>query len=358
MKAKFFFFISFVFFPLFLVLIFDLFFGRYFFSSANVNETENMYTRHPIYHHTIKPNFNLKQSSGKKVYAICSNNLGFKSECNLKTNKNFDLAFIGDSVTEGFGQPYEETFVGIIKKESKLKVANFSASSYSPIIYFFKTRELLNDGVSFEHLVVFIDISDIQDEAEDYRDCVQYVCERILLGKSNFLIDLRTKLVKNFPLHYNLYKKAKNLFLKRPNRFYEKGTTYLDKNYNSSAWTYNQEVSGYGDVGVEGGIKTSLLYMEKLHKLLEEKEIKLSVAVYPWPGQLLHDQENSLQVKIWKKFCENKCSKFINYFPVFFEYLKHQNKNQVIEKFYTTNSIHFNEDGNKLIANFFIKNIL
>ena len=38
--------------------MFDLFFGKYFFS--NINETENMYTRHLIYHHTIKPNFNSK----------------------------------------------------------------------------------------------------------------------------------------------------------------------------------------------------------------------------------------------------------------------------------------------------------
>ena len=96
--------------------------------------------------------------------------------------------------------------------------------------------------------------------------------------------------------------------------------------------------------------------MKKLHKLLEENEIKLSVAVYPWPGQLLHDQENSLQVKIWKKFCENRCSRFINYFPVFFDFLKNQRKEQVIEKFYIPGNFHFSEDGNKLIADFFVKN--
>ena len=134
------------------------------------------------------------------------------------------------------------------------------------------------------------------------------------------------------------------------------GFLVLDKNYNRSAWTYNQEITGYRDGGVEEGIKNSLLYMKKLHKLLEENEIKLSVAVYPWPGQLLHDQENSLQVKIWKKFCENRCSRFINYFPVFFDFLKNQSKDQVIEKFYIQDNFHFNEDGNKLIADFFVKN--
>ena len=354
MRPKIFFLIWFIFLPLFLILIFDLFFGKYFF--PNINETENIYIRHSIYHHTIKPNFNSELRWGKNLYTACSNNLGFKSKCNIKANKNFDLAFIGDSFTEGIGYPYEKTFVGIIEKESKLKIANLAASSYSPIIYFFKTKELLNDGISFEHLIVFIDISDVQDEAEIYKDCGQYVCERIFYGRNSFLIDLRIKLVKSLPLHYNFYKKVKSLVLKKPNRLYDKETSYLDKNFNRSAWTYNHEISGYGDGGVKEGIKNSLLYMKKLHKLLEENEIKLSVAVYPWPGQLLHDQENSLQVKIWKKFCENRCSRFINYFPVFFDFLKNQSKDQVIEKFYIPGNFHFNEDGNKLIADFFVKN--
>ena len=137
------------------------------------------------------------------------------------SNKSFDLAFIGDSFTEGIGYPYEKTFVGIIEKESKLKIANIAVSSYSPIIYFFKTKELLNDGISFEHLIVFIDISDVQDEAEIYKDCGHYVCERIFYGRNSFLIDLKIKLVKSLPLHYNFYKKVKFLVLKRPNRFFD-----------------------------------------------------------------------------------------------------------------------------------------
>ena len=132
MRPKIFFLIWFIFLPLFLILIFDLFFGKYFF--PNINETENIYIRHSIYHHTIKPNFNSELRWGKNLYTAYSNNLGFKSKCNIKANKNFDLAFIGDSFTEGVAYPYEKTFVAIIEKESKLKIANFAASSYSPII--------------------------------------------------------------------------------------------------------------------------------------------------------------------------------------------------------------------------------
>ena len=43
-------------------------------------------------------------------------------------------------------------------------------------------------------------------------------------------------------------------------------------------------------------------------------------------------------------------------FPFFFNFLKNQSKEQVIEKFYIQDDLHFNEDGNKLIADFFVKN--
>ena len=79
MKPKIFFLTRYIFLPLFLILIFDLFFGKYFF--PKINETENIYIRHSIYHHTIKPNFNSELRWGKNLYTACSNNLGFKSKC-------------------------------------------------------------------------------------------------------------------------------------------------------------------------------------------------------------------------------------------------------------------------------------
>lgn len=41
-------------------------------------------------------------------------------------------------------------------------------SSYSPSIYFSKVNFLLKHGITFKELVVYIDISDIQDEAISY----------------------------------------------------------------------------------------------------------------------------------------------------------------------------------------------
>ena len=89
--------------------------------------------------------------------------------------------------------------------------------------------------------------------------------------------------------------------------------------------------------------------MTSLHSFLKTKDILLSIAVYPQPGQIIYDSKNSKQVKIWKKFCENKCRQFINLFSPFFDEKSKLTSMQIIKKYYIKNDIHFNELGNKKI---------
>ena len=95
--------------------------------------------------------------------------------------------------------------------------------------------------------------------------------------------------------------------------------------------------------------------MERLYELCQKRGIKVSVAVYPWPGQILYDVEESRQVKIWREFCAGKCANFYNSFPTFFGLAKSSSKEAVISNYYFKDDMHFNEIGNKLIASDFIK---
>ena len=63
----------------------------------------------------------------------------------------------------------------------------------------------------------------------------------------------------------------------------------------------------------------------------------------------------SKHVKIWSKFCFNRCENFINLFPTFFNEIKNNNEMKIIKKYYISNDIHFNEEGNKKIFNFIKK---
>ena len=90
--------------------------------------------------------------------------------------------------------------------------------------------------------------------------------------------------------------------------------------------------------------------MEMTHELLRENNIKMSLAVYPWPQQLEHDKIDSKQVLMWKKFCVNRCENFINYFPFFFTQLDKDGFINTYKKYYWWNDVHFNKKGNEVIA--------
>ena len=116
---------------------------------------------------------------------------------------------IGDSFTEGLGVPYEETFAGLMACEAARegKAAwNLGVMSFSPIIYHLKIRAAAEKlGLKPAEIYVFLDLSDITDDAIVYR-----VGEdgTIRAAPSNHWFDTGQFLLGNFAtfrLLYNLW---------------------------------------------------------------------------------------------------------------------------------------------------------
>ena len=53
---------------------------------------------------------------------------------------------------------------------------------------------------------------------------------------------------------------------------------------------------------------------------------------------------------MWKRFCEKKCYKFIDFFPFFFKEKEETSFLATYKKYYFWNDVHFNIEGNKVIA--------
>jgi len=126
---------------------------------------------HPYYHHGLLPNQDRVTSWGGDDYKLITNSLGFRDrrvhDVQLQSSKR-RVVLIGDSMIEGLGVEFEDTITGRLQErwsDRNVDVLNAGVVSYSPRIYELKTRYLLEkEGLKFDHLVVFIDISDIQDE--------------------------------------------------------------------------------------------------------------------------------------------------------------------------------------------------
>ena len=343
-------------------LFLDLTIGKYTYKKFIVKnlpdiDLKELSARDEIYDHKVATNYNSLVGWGDKRYKFCTDNNGFRISCDKKDKnlKNFDIAFIGDSFTEGTGYKYEETFVGLIERKlSNKKIANLGLSSYSPSIYLTKIKKLLNNGYKFKEIIVFVDISDLVDDTLCYKVIENTkVVRRITFPDCFKNLNIKNRKFNDFFEHNFKFSNILLNFIFKKNDLNNKKIQNQLK-HSRSEWTYNYNKKNFNNSSFDDVSSLSINHMEKLYSLLNENSINLSVAVYPWPGTLKFDNEKNLQVKIWKKFCINKCSKFYNFMPQFFSEINNNDFYNSYKKIFIEGDIHFNEYGNRIIAENFI----
>ena len=417
---------------LMLLILIDIFIGARLLAAARgEGKKDSFRTAHATYHHTLIPNYDGPAYWGPFSYRVCTNSSAMKDACSNRfaDERHFDIAFIGDSFTEGVGVPYEESFVGMFANaHPELKIANLGVVSYSPTIYLKKLEEYFTAGYTFKKVIVFVDIGDIMDEAfySDEADG-KVVLTTDLIKPDLIPASVKQAVKKILPLTYEGLHRVKlaiagalsliNKDKKRDERAIavsihgaqtekpaenmppltspgkdremtasinapssstlhkngaqsdqaiensepresrnptdkknKKEPWIYEKEYTRSAWTYNVNAQGYGDLGVQRAITKSVKQMTRLAELVKSKGASLSVGVYPWPAQLIYDTEESLQVQIWRAFCENRCEYFYNAFPLFFKAVKDIGIDGAIYKYYFAGDMHFNKEGNGLVA--------
>lgn len=364
-----------------LALALDFFFGRVFIEAAvlDVTDIERQYrVASSEFHHGLRPNFSTDKAVwGGNTYSIRTNSLGFRDEIKRDVGKipnKRRIVFIGDSFTEGVGLNWDQTFVGIFaRSRPDLEVLNAGVSSYSPAIYLRKLSWLLERGYKIDEVVVYIDISDIQDEGYSYtfdgnggleptfRRCPWTRFEEYKGGTlpagapvdsaSTPLSRARVWAGDNFPVLHLAFSALKAR-LSRDER--GGGTVPLPQpaeppiSQIRGMWTFEDKLPCYGSAGVEGAIRIARAHMTSLARLLSARGIPLSIGVYPWPDQLVSDSVDSRQVQIWDNWCrESGCRRFINHFPDFFA---RRPPGSWPKELYLPDDSHLSVEGNKLVA--------
>ena len=154
-----------LFFTILIIIILDFLSG---FILISDNYT-SFRTPHYYYHHGLQPDQDTWAVWGSSLYPVKTNSLGMVDSAvyhvKLKTNKQ-RLLILGDSHSEGVGVSYNKTFSGILSKrlQEDVEVLNASCISYSPKIEYLKAKFLFEKGLKVDHIIVFVDISDMQNE--------------------------------------------------------------------------------------------------------------------------------------------------------------------------------------------------
>ncbi len=315
-----------------------------------VTSKQPLRVRSEIFHHTFAAKVSVQAEHwGPRACPYRTNSLGFRDA----TTRDVSLVpagrrilFIGDSFTEGVGVPYEKTFVGLAAAALAprgIEVLNAAVSLYSPIVYERKTRYLLEDvGLRFDELVVFIDISDVQDELTFSSDADGNVVMDGLARRRNERAAERwsgppraVRVVREFLDNHTLVMGPAFRALSAP----------LDSPLQrGAAWTYDERA--YEEFGREG-LARARTHMDALAELLARHGVALRIAVYPWPDQILMRDRDSRQERFWREWAGARRVPMLDYFPLF---VNEREPRQVVRSYYIPGDVHWNEAGHALIA--------
>lgn len=294
-----------------------------------INAQATCFKSDPVRHHSLQANCQCERHWGSKSYPFATNNLGFRDQqvrdVPLSVNSPRVL-LLGDSFTEGMSA-WGDTYVAqIAAKFPQYDFINGGVESYAPSNYLNVTRQLLDRGLRFDEVIVFIDMSDAQDEAAFYHDKDPSGAvggPSRIVHNGGFYTSLRSFIKEHLLVSNSLFDRLEHLAVRH-------GIYRLNVGHGQlfdlprSAWSYRAVSDnapyeiGYAPLGLEAGIRKEESKMTELYQVLQQRGIPISVVVYPWPAQLAHDKVDSRQVHIWQDWCQGKCKRFISVFPEFF----------------------------------------
>ena len=312
-------------------LTFDYFYSSILLNSAASKDKQGYcFARDPVRHFAFQPYCSCIRPWLRDSYEFVTNSLGFRDETMrevARTDVRPRILILGDSGPEGM-IAWRDSFIGrLATRFPEYDFLNGGTEGYSPSTYLTTARMVLNKGIAVDEVIVFIDISDVQDEAAYYHDidasgAVGGPAQK--RSKSSWYSDLRLRISKEFLITNDILDFFERILVRVGVYQLELGHGGNEFDLERSAWTYRKVSdtepyeTGYGPVGVEGGIAKEKLKMDLLWQELKQRNVPISVVVSPWPAQLVHDTVESRQVRIWREWCEGKCKRFITLFPAFF----------------------------------------
>ncbi len=313
---------------------------------------------HPVYHHGIQSNQVSTDAIGKYSAPFFSNSLGMKDaqvrEVPLAGTQPRVL-LLGDSFTEGIGTPWEKTFAGILAaqmNERGVELLNGGTVSYSPHLMRLRLEELLARGLKVERVVVFIDISDVLNELQyaeqgngtaRYEEYAPFEDQAKSIRQINERCGwLESHVEKNFVIVGAIVRNLRLFWRSRESRV---GIRDYDE---IPHWAWNwPDYRGPYEKYIEEGLRRGRDNMDRMATRLRREKIPLTVVVYPWPQQIRSGTREGRGEVFWRQWCAERGVDFVSLYP---DFLTAGKSEDVIRRYYWASDCHWNEAGQRLVA--------
>ena len=306
---------------------------------------------HPIYNHGLVPNSSGIEQFGPTKTLYFVNSGGFR-DGRIRfvdpLRQEPRILLMGDSFAEGVGVPWEETFAGRLAEDLTprgIEVLNGAVASYCPSLVLARLRFLLKtEKYRVDLVVVFIDISDVEDELtyEAQPDGGYRSKEASGFANSEFwtrdkkAMDwLEAYLEKNFTLLGALSRNLRQMWRRMGS---PGGTPELKR----ATWP---DYRGPGEGLIAQGLDKARKSMDGVLALVKEHNTRLLVVIYPWLEQIDSGISPSRPETSWKQWCEVNSVPLVNFFPLFLPMGKDYEK-----KYCLKGDGHWNSEGHRKVA--------
>jgi hypothetical protein len=346
------------------------------------------------YDHDLAPDQNSTRVWGRQVYPFRTDRFGFRTgECAPgEPRKDQENIFvIGDSFTEALGSTYEQSFVGLMACDAARQgkaLWNLGVASFSPAIYHRKIRaavELL--GVMPSEIFVFLDLSDIDDDANVYHvegDRVVRAGSPIAKASGSkppdskapdstasvsaaFASTVSGSKSSNVKASDSTASEPEASDSKAPPPSFDLGNlgNFLLNNFMTGRFVYDVYLTVALNVSQSTGrprarwtvdpalmedwgrrgLEVAGANLDRIVELCREWRCRLTLVVYPWPDNVVEGDRDSIQVTHWRDWAAARDVRFIDGFAPFFN----EPAETVLHKYYIDGDVHFTELGNRLL---------
>ncbi len=173
-----------------------------------------------------------------------TNSLGFR-DAEIRTISATEqrprVLILGDSASEGMTD-WHDSFVGRLADHfPQYDFLNSSVEGYSPSNYLNTERMVTHEGIDFDEVIVFLDISDIQDEAAFFHDdgtTGAVKTAKAKVAKSNAYSDARLWINNNLLLTNDVFQFVEKKLVGLGWYHLELGHGGNEFDLERSAWTY------------------------------------------------------------------------------------------------------------------------
>ncbi len=291
------------------------------------------------WHHDLAPNQDSTRVWGNIRYPWRTDRYGLRiGQCapGEADRERPAIFVIGDSFVEALGSTYEQSFAGLMAcdaaREGKA-LWNLGVASYSPVIYWRKIKVTAKKlDVVPREIYVFLDLSDIDDEANKYRvspDGTVHFANGSTGGGS---FDPGQALLDNFStvrFAYDLY--VTSSFSREMSLGRER-----------ARWTFDPELMAkWGRRGLALAAKN----LDEIVTLCRDWQCHMTLVVYPWPDNIVARDRDSIQVTHWRAWARERDVRFIDGFVPFFR----EPADVALGKYFIQGDVHFTAAGNRLL---------